>query len=111
MSARPETTRILLPDTQVVTQGNGKQVPCSMATSMASRTRSEEAAGDREGIGTAHVAEIVYLHTQKHLHGSGIVSAGPTCMSSPVSVWRACSHACGIGDMRSRARASRFPRR
>jgi hypothetical protein len=27
MSARPETTQILLPDTQVVTQGNGKQVP------------------------------------------------------------------------------------
>jgi hypothetical protein len=31
MSARPETTQILLPDTQVVTQGNGKQVPFGAA--------------------------------------------------------------------------------
>src|SRR5262249_35839231 len=32
------------------------------------------AAGDRDGIRTAHVAEIEYLNTQKHLHGSALCS-------------------------------------
>jgi len=65
------------------------------------------AAGDREGRGIAHVTVLEYLHTQKHLHGAGVVSAGPTCLSSPASVCRACSHACSIGDTRWRAQASR----
>src|SRR5262249_25335758 len=69
------------------------------------------AARDRAGIGTVLLAAFEYLHTQQHLHGAGFVSAGPTCLSSPASVCRACSHACGIGDTRLRARASRLPRR
>ena len=73
--------------------------------------RSEEAAGDREGIGTVLLAVLRYLHTKKHLHGSGIMSAGPTCRSSPASVCRACSHACGIGDTWLSAQASRLPGR
>src|SRR5262249_7224294 len=51
------------------------------------------AAGDRAGIGTVLLAAFEYLHTQQHLHGAGFVSAGPTCLSSPASVCRACSHA------------------
>src|SRR5262245_25308821 len=56
--------------------------------------RSEEAAGDREGIGTVLLAVLEYLHTQKHFHWTGFVSASPTCMCSPASDCRACSHAC-----------------
>src|SRR5262245_22835709 len=72
--------------------------------------RSEEAARDREGIGTALLAVLGYLHTQQHLHRAGFVTADPTCLSSPASVCRACAHACGIGATRLRARASRLPK-
>jgi hypothetical protein len=41
MSARPETTQILLPDAQVVTQGNGKQVPGVTRTTSLRLTSSE----------------------------------------------------------------------
>src|SRR5262245_9155449 len=40
--------------------------------SLTTAPRSEEAARDHEGIGTAHVSEIVYLHTQKHLNRSSL---------------------------------------
>src|SRR5262249_46533141 len=86
--------------------------------SLTTAPRSEEAARDHEGIGTAHVSVLEYFDTQKHLNGSALcppvrrARAAPPASAGP-SRTRAASapRGCALGpavspDEGDRKRAS-----